>query len=67
VTVPIEFRIYSFAPNDNFRADRAMNFDNILVNGTVMPIPEPAGLSLVGLGSAFLLTRRRRATARMNG
>lgn len=44
-----------------------MNFDNMLVNGTVMPIPEPAGLSLVGLGSAFLLTIRRRATARMNG
>jgi hypothetical protein len=67
VTVPIEFRIYGYAPNDRFTANRAMNFDNIIVNGTVMPIPEPAGLTLLGLGSALLLTRRRRSTGRMNG
>jgi MYXO-CTERM domain-containing protein len=33
------------------------------VNGTVVTAPEPAAMSLAGLGSLGLLARRRRATA----
>lgn len=34
--------------------------DNLSVNGTATPIPEPATLALIGLGSMLMFRRRRR-------
>ena len=61
VTTPVQFRIYGYAPSDTSQPNRALQYDNIFVNGTVVPIPEPTSTSLVCLGVVGLLMRRRRS------
>lgn len=61
VTTPVQFRIYGFAPLDSSSANRALQYDNIFVNGTVTAIPEPTSASLVCLGVVGLLLRRHRS------
>jgi hypothetical protein len=52
---PLTFRVYSYSP----AAGSSLDFDNIVLNGTVVPEPAAAGLALAaGFG---LLVRRRRA------
>ena len=62
VTSTIEFRIFGWAPSDSSAANRAVQYDNIIVNGLSKDIvPEPASCSLIGLGLiAFVLKRRRK-------
>ena len=62
VTSTIEFRIYGWAPSDSSSANRALQYDNIIVNGlSTDMVPEPASCSLIGLGLvAFVLKRRRK-------
>lgn len=52
----ITFRIYA---SDDWTAGTV--YDDILVNGTVAPVPEPAALGLLGMGALALLGRRRNA------
>ncbi len=54
VTGPVVFRFYSRAEGAD---NRDMRFDNIVVNGTL--IPEPASLALMGIGGLLMLSRRR--------
>ena len=61
VTTPVQFRIYGYAPSDSSQPNRALQYDNIFVNGAVVPIPEPTSTSLVCLGVVGLLMRRRRS------
>jgi len=62
VTSTIEFRIYGWAPSDSAQGNRALQYDNIIVNGlSTDMVPEPASCSLIGLGLvAFVLKRRRK-------
>jgi len=53
----LTFRIYTYAP----AAGNSVDFDDITVNGTVTPIPEPATAGLLLGGSLALLARRRRS------
>ena len=54
LTAPIEFRLYAYAP----AGGNSVDFDNITLNGTV--VPEPAALGALGLGGLGLLAGRRR-------
>lgn len=65
LTSAIYFRIYGFAPGAN-QANRALQYDNITVFGSVSPIPEPSTYALMGgLGLVgFAGYRRWRAGAR---
>lgn len=53
----ITFRLYGAAGSNN----NQMGFDNITVNGEV--IPEPTSLALLGLAGLLMLPRRRQARA----
>lgn len=57
ITVPVEFRIYTY--NDIGNSDRSVIVDTFQINGTV--IPEPVSASLLALGGLVLLRRRSRA------
>jgi len=66
LTSPIQFRIYGFNYanpgnlNGTASADRGLQYDNIVVNGTVTAVPEPdSALLPLGLGIAGLLIRKR--------
>jgi hypothetical protein len=39
---------------------QSVEFDNIFLNGTVAPIPEPSSLALAGLAAAGWVVARRR-------
>ncbi len=56
VTTPVVFRFYARAEGSD---NRDLRFDNIVINGTVALIPEPASLALLGLGGLLMLPRRR--------
>jgi len=60
LTTPVTFRVYLHSPSTG----STIEFDNITVNGTAVPIPEPAALTMVGVAAAGLLVRRRRAFPR---
>lgn len=55
LTTPTTFRFYVYSPGGGSSVD----FDNIVLNGAATP--EPASLSLVGLGGLTLLRRRARS------
>ncbi len=55
VTDRIEFRLYGYGAGGT----GSFGLDTVVVNGTV--IPEPASLSLIGLGALGLLALRRKA------
>lgn len=48
-----------YAINRNDSLSDVVGFDNIVISNT--PVPEPAGLALVGLGALGLLRRKRKA------
>ncbi len=45
LTSTIEFRMYGYNHTGTDRADRALQYDNIVLNGTVMSVPEPGSLA----------------------
>ena len=54
----VEFRVYLA---DDVDTSSAHSFDDVIVNGSVALIPEPATLALLGLGGAVMLAGRRRS------
>lgn len=58
LTGSVEFRIYVQLPSGT----SGVNFDNIVLNGTVTAVPEPAALTLIIATGCFgfALTRKRR-------
>jgi hypothetical protein len=55
LTTPVSFRVYTFTPGTNPGA----GYDNVTINGLVIPVPEPtAGIML--LLSGMVLAKRRR-------
>jgi hypothetical protein len=55
LTAPVTFRFYVYSTGGGASVD----FDNIALNGTATP--EPASLTLIGLGGVVLLRRSRKA------
>jgi len=53
----VTFEIAVYSPNDG----NSLEFDNLIVNGDVTPIPEPSTVAIAGLGLVVLGFRRRRA------
>lgn len=58
----VTFRLYGYGPSTGI----GQFFDNIVVNGSVQPIPEPTTLAALGVG-ALTLALRRRATRKGSG
>lgn len=56
----ITFRIVFDDRQANSGGASASIIDNIIVNGTVVPIPEPSSTALLGLGGLALILRRRK-------
>lgn len=54
---PITFRIYAWDGAGSSTSNTRL--DNFVVNGTVVPVPEPASLALLGLSGVMFLRRRR--------
>ncbi len=59
----VEFRFYTAVTTasgelDGTNAGDTIRTDDIILNGAVAPIPEPASLALIGLGSLIALRRR---------
>jgi hypothetical protein len=58
VTSPITFSVYFFRTD----SDSAVLLDNIEVDGTTTPVPEPAGIMLLLAGCILLGAARLRTT-----
>lgn len=56
----ITFRVIFDDRQNNNGGGSASVIDNIIVNGTVVPIPEPSSTALLGLGGLALILRRRK-------
>jgi hypothetical protein len=56
LTSPVEFRMYISTPGTG----QSLEFDNVTLNGTVAPVPEPAALLLAGAAAAGWAFRRIR-------
>ena len=59
LTAPVEFRFYTFSPNNN----SSVEYDNFELNGTVAlasVVPEPGSLGLASLMLLGLIGKRRR-------
>jgi hypothetical protein len=52
--------MYVFTP----ATGQSVEFDNMILNGTVTAIPEPGSLALAGIGAAGWLALRRRQRVR---
>lgn len=57
LTGPVTFRFYVFI--SGVTSSRAVNFDDITINGSI--VPEPATLCLLGLGALCMARRHRSA------
>jgi hypothetical protein len=53
---PVTFRFYVYAP----AAGNSIDFDNIVLNGTVTTVPEPGTVSLLAAGAIGLVAAARR-------
>jgi hypothetical protein len=51
VTDSVTFRFYTQTPT----ASQGIAFDNITINGTVAPVPEPSSLAFLGVGALMVL------------
>lgn len=60
LTGPITFRMYIFTPDGG----QSVEYDNMVLNGTVTVIPEPGSLALVGAAASGWLVLRRRQLVR---
>ncbi|BCX47974.1 hypothetical protein HAHE_18820 [Haloferula helveola] len=58
-TGAIEFRLYGY---DMSASNGGIRFDDIVLNGQTVAVPEPASLLLLGLGTFGLMRRRRSAS-----
>ena len=56
LTGPVTFRFYNYAP----AAGNSIDYDNIVLNGSVALVPEPSTLALAALGALALFRRRHR-------
>lgn len=56
ITTATTFRVYSWSG----AATNTIYYDNITLNGTISPVPEPSAPLIGGLGVLFMLRRRRR-------
>jgi hypothetical protein len=54
----VTVRIYDYV--NGTAANRNVRFDDIVINGSITGIPEPAGVALLGFGLAGACLRRRR-------
>lgn len=52
----VTFRMYGYSPSSS----GSIEWDDVILNGTVAPIPEPATASLLALTAVPLLLRRKR-------
>ena len=60
LTAPITFRMYIATPGGG----QSVEFDNMFLNGTVTPIPEPSSLALASAAAAgWVVVRRRKRLA----
>jgi hypothetical protein len=55
LTGPVEFRMYISTPGNG----QSLEFDNVSLNGSVLAVPEPTSLALVGLAVSGWALRRR--------
>lgn len=46
---------------DDFEGNDAVRFDNVLITGTAIAVPEPSSLALLGVASIAMLRRRRQS------
>tara|TARA_B100001971_G_C18263978_1_gene589922 strand:+ start:976 stop:1713 length:738 start_codon:yes stop_codon:yes gene_type:complete len=61
ISSAVTFRIYGFQAQTSSDSNDALFFDNIQVNGAVIPEPASAALILSGCAGMLLMRRRRRA------
>ncbi len=55
VSGPVSFRVYTYTPGSN----PAAGYDNVTINGVVIPVPEPTAGVMLLLAGGFLARRRR--------
>lgn len=53
------FSVPALASRGNNDANTGTRLDDITINGTVAPIPEPAAIWLALMGAGLVITRRR--------
>ena len=58
LTGPVEFRIYLYDANN--ASNRSIAIDDVTVNGTFIPVPEPASCAFVFAAIGLAMTGRRR-------
>ena len=51
-------RVFAFRLDD-FEGNDSVRFDNVLITGTAIAIPEPSSLALFGLAGLAIVRRRR--------
>ncbi|HEV7300764.1 MAG TPA: PEP-CTERM sorting domain-containing protein [Tepidisphaeraceae bacterium] len=59
LTTATEFRIYFYETVSSTESSDAFRVDNVVLNGTVAAVPEPASLGIAMIGGLALLARRR--------
>ena len=59
VDAAITFRVYIWDNSSSSAADRRTLLDDVTLEGSIVLIPEPGSLVLLGVGSLLMMSRRR--------